>query len=68
MRKYKVASIPAAQKVIIYAEGKQAFMNGEHRGYNPYAANNLTLSVIWCNGWDTGEEESHIVQPGKRKA
>ena len=43
MRKYKVVIIPAAQKAIIYSEGKQAFTEGQHRGYNPYAANNLTL-------------------------
>ena len=67
MRKYKVASIPATQKAMIYSEGKQAFSKGEHRGYNPYAANNLTLAAIWWNGWDTGEEESHKVQPAKQK-
>ena len=68
MRKYKVANIPAAQKTIIYSEGKQAFTKGDHRSYNPYAANNLTLAAIWWNGWDTGEEESHTVQPAKEKA
>ena len=70
MRKYKVVSIPVAQKALIHSEGKQAFMNGEHRGYNPYAANNLMLAAIWWNGWDTGEEESHAIQlkPVKRKA
>ena len=67
MRKYKVESIPAAQKTLIFSEGKEAFMKGEHRGYNPYAANNSTLAAIWWNGWDTGEEESHTVQPAKRK-
>jgi hypothetical protein len=68
MRKYKVASIPATQKVNTYSEGKQAFRKGEHRSYNPYAANNLTLATIWWNGWDTGEEESHAVKPAKQKA
>jgi hypothetical protein len=68
MRKYKVANIPAAQKAIIYSEGKHAFKKGEHRAYNPYAANNLTLATIWWNGWDTGEEESQTVQSAKRKA
>jgi len=68
MHKYKVPSIPAAQKEMIYSEGKQAFTNGEHRSYNPYAANNLALAAIWWNGWDTGEEESRPAQPAKRKA
>ena len=68
MHKYKVTSIPVAQKAIIYSEGKEAFTKGEHRGYNPYSANNLTLAAIWWNGWDTGEEESHTVQPARRKA
>jgi len=44
-------------------------MKGEHRSYNPYAANNLSLAAIWWNGWDTGEEESHAaVRPVKLKA
>ena len=68
MRKYKVTSISATQKAIIYSEGKQAFTQGQHRGYNPYVANNLALAAIWWNGWDTGEEESNTVQPAKRKA
>ena len=67
MRKYRDISIPAAQKSIIYSEGKQAFMKGEHRSYNPYTANNLTLAAIWWNGWDTGEEETYGVQPAKLK-
>lgn len=68
MHKYKAVSIPAAQKAMIFSEGKQAFTKGEHRGYNPYSANNLKLAAIWWNGWDTGEEESRPVQPVKRKA
>jgi hypothetical protein len=68
MHKLRVASIPVAQKAIIYAEGKQAFAKGEHRGYNPYSSNNLSLAAIWWNGWDTGEEESHAVKPVKRTA
>lgn len=68
MRKYKGASIPAAQKASIYSEGKQAYMKGKRRGHNPYAANNLTLATIWWNGWDTGEEESHAVQPARQNA
>lgn len=68
MSKYKHKIIPATQKAIIYTEGKQAFTKGQHRGYNPYAANNLALAAIWWNGWDTGEEESNAVQPVKRKA
>jgi len=68
MHKYKVESIPAAQKATIHSEGKQAFTKGEHRGYNPYSSNNLKLATIWWNGWDTGEEESHVVQSAKHKA
>ena len=68
MHKYKVTSMPVAQKAVIYSEGKEVFMKGERRAYNPYAANNLTLAAIWWNGWDTGEEESHTVQPARRKA
>jgi hypothetical protein len=68
MRKYKVARIPAAQKATIYAEGKQAFSKGQHRSYNPYAANNLALATIWWNGWDTGQEESNTVQRVQKKA
>ena len=68
MRKNKIARVPAAQKAIIYSEGKEAFMKGERRGSNPYAANNLALAATWWNGWDTGEEESHRVQTTKVKA
>ena len=68
MHKYRIASIPVAQKDLIYSEGKQAFAKGEHRGYNPYAATNLALAAIWWNGWDTGEEESRAVPSAKRKA
>jgi len=68
MRKYKVANIPAAQKLIIYSEGKQAFTKGEHRAYNPYAGTNLAFAAIWWNGWDTGEEESRAFTPVQQKA
>jgi hypothetical protein len=68
MHKHRGVSIPPAQKVIIYSEGKQAFTKGDHRGYNPYSANNLSFATIWWNGWDTGEEESHAVRPSKQKA
>jgi hypothetical protein len=67
MHKYKVPKIPAAQKVIIYDEGKQAFTQGQNRGYNPYTSNNLAFAAIWWNGWDTGEEESNTVPPDKKK-
>jgi hypothetical protein len=42
----------------VYAEGKQAFDEHKHRGYNPHAASNLTLAVSWWHGWDTASEES----------
>ena len=67
MHKYKILTIPAAQKEMIYVEGKQAFMEGQHRAYNPYTAHNLAFSVIWWNGWDTCEEESNGVRPCKKK-
>jgi hypothetical protein len=67
MQKYKHRSIPAAQKTVIFAEGKHAFTEGQRRAYNPYTAYNLALAAIWWNGWDTGEEESQAVQPGKKK-
>ena len=57
MRKYRYRAIPKIQTANIYAEGKRAFTEGQHRAYNPYATTNLGLATIWWNGWDTGEEE-----------
>ena len=68
MRKPKIATIPAAQKAVVYSEGKQAFTEGQRRSSNPYAAHNLALATIWWNGWDTGEEERNVVQPAKKKS
>lgn len=68
MHKYKIATIPAAQKAVIYAEGKQAYMEGQQRGYNPYSAHSLARATIWWNGWDTGAEENTPVQPAKKKS
>ncbi|HSL44240.1 MAG TPA: hypothetical protein VK897_12460 [Anaerolineales bacterium] len=65
MHKYKIPTISATQKAGIYSEGKQAFIAGQRRGYNPYAAHNLAFAAIWWNGWDTGEEESKAVQPAQ---
>jgi hypothetical protein len=42
----------------VFAEGKRAFDEYKGRGYNPYAANNQELAMIWWHGWDTAEEES----------
>jgi hypothetical protein len=67
MHKHKITTIPAAQKAVIYAEGKQAFTEGQRRGYNPYTANNLAHATIWWHGWDTGEEESSVFRPSMKK-
>jgi hypothetical protein len=67
MHKLKIAIVSAAQKVDIRAEGKQAFTEGQRRGYNPYTAHNLAFAVIWWNGWDTAEEESNGVRLSKKK-
>jgi hypothetical protein len=53
-------SITREKRNNVYAEGKQAFDERKRRGYNPYAASNLTLSVSWWHGWDTAEEESNV--------
>ena len=68
MHKYKHKNIPDTQKAGVYAEGKRDFKEGKGRGYNPYVANNLALAAIWWNGWDTGEEESNVVQLAKKKS
>ena len=38
----------------VYAEGEQAFKEGQRRICNPYAASSPTLEQVWCNGWDHG--------------
>jgi hypothetical protein len=53
-------SITREKRNSVYAEGKQAFEELKRRGYNPYAASNLTLTVSWWHGWDTAEEESKV--------
>jgi len=51
-------SITLEKRKGVYVEGKQAFSEHTHRGYNPYARSNLTLAVQWWHGWDTAEEEN----------
>lgn len=68
MRKLRIVTTPAEQKAVTYAEGKQAFTEGQRRSYNPHTAHNLALATIWWNGWDTGEEESKVVQSAKKKS
>ena len=51
-------SITLEKRKSVYAEGKLAFSEHTHRGYNPYARSNLTLAVQWWHGWDTAEEEN----------
>ena len=55
----KLKSISEEKRKSAYTEGKQAFDDRKHRGYNPYAASNLELTVTWWHGWDTAEEESN---------
>ncbi len=52
-------SITLEKRKSVYAEGKHAFGEHTHRGYNPYARSNLTLAVQWWHGWDTAEEENN---------
>lgn len=70
MHKYRYRAIPKIDTANIYAEGKRAFTEGQHRAYNPYSASNLALAAIWWNGWDTGEEEREDkseTKPGSSK-
>jgi hypothetical protein len=60
----KDKSISEEKRRSVYAEGKRAFEDRKLRGYNPYSASNLTLTVSWWHGWDTAKEESQ----GKRLA
>ncbi len=50
-------SITREKRNSVYEEGRRAFDERKLRGYNPYAASNLTLTVSWWHGWDTAEEE-----------
>ena len=70
MHKYRYRAIPKIDTANIYAEGKRAFTEGQHRAYNPYSASNLALAAIWWNGWDTAEEERQskcATRPGSSK-
>jgi len=67
MHKYRYIAIPKIQIENIYAEGKRAFTEDQHRAYNPYAKTNLALAAIWWNGWDTGEEEREALQKPQRQ-
>lgn len=67
MRKLRLVTTPAKEKAVTYAEGKQAFTQGQRRSYNPHTAHSLQLAAIWWNGWDTGEEESSWVESAKKK-
>jgi ribosome modulation factor len=48
------------KKQAVYAEGKTAFVDGKHRGYNPYKWRNRQLSSIWLNGWDQAKKDSEV--------
>lgn len=50
--------ITPAKKESVYAEGMLAFGERTRRGYNPYAASNQELAMLWWHGWDTAEEKS----------
>jgi hypothetical protein len=66
MPKYRYRAIPKIQTENIYAEGKRAFTEGQHRAYNPYTKTNLALAAIWWNGWDTGEEREALQKPQRQ--
>jgi hypothetical protein len=51
--------ITPAIKESVYAEGMQAFKEHTQRSYNPYAASNQELAMLWWHGWDTAEERSN---------
>jgi hypothetical protein len=67
MHKYRYRVNPKIQTANIYAEGKRAFTEGQHRAYNPYAKTNLVLAAIWWNGWDKGEEDRKAYQKLQRR-
>lgn len=62
MQKYRYRALPKIYTANIYAEGKRAFREGQHRADNPYAITSLALADIWWNGWDKGEEEREADQ------
>jgi hypothetical protein len=55
--RYKHGTIAAAEQERVFVEGKRAFGERKNR-YNPYAASNQGLAMLWWHGWDTAEEES----------
>lgn len=55
--RYKHGTIALAEQERAYVEGKRAFEEHKNR-YNPYAASNQGLAMLWWHGWDTAEEES----------
>jgi hypothetical protein len=65
--RYKHYTIALAEQQRVYVEGKQAFAERKNR-YNPYAASNQGLAMLWWHGWDTAEEESQSkpTQPSGR--
>jgi hypothetical protein len=50
--------ITPAKKESVYAEGMRAFEEHTQRSFNPYAASNQELAMLWWHGWDTAEERS----------
>ena len=67
MHKYRYRAIPKIQTANIYAEGKRAFTERQHRADNPYTKTNLAFATIWWNGWDTGQEERETYQKPQKK-
>jgi hypothetical protein len=65
--RYIPRGVSAEQQASIYAEGKQAFLEGFRRSSNPFAGTNTALAAIWWNGWDTGEEESKDILTARKK-
>ncbi len=46
--------ITHAERDSVYVEGEHAFLEGQWRVSNPYAAISTTLEQVWTNGWDHG--------------
>jgi hypothetical protein len=51
-------NITHAKRQAVYAEGRNAFEDGEPRGSNPYFEKNDELKLIWWYGWDTAKKDS----------
>lgn len=48
-----------SERVRVYSQGKNAFLTGSPRGYNPYAENK-DLASLWWHGWDKAEGKREV--------